>query len=217
MIEFIKRYWHVVLGFVLGAVLVQLVELSYTKDNTNTCNCTDTSTIEQELQTCKQRLQKLQSETNSTLNKQHLINCYVDWVMSHSSRISEKQAKRYIRLVFDNTDQPLLVLSIIARESNFNPTAVSRSGAIGLGQILATNGQLETLKKNKIIQDKRDLFDPETNIIATNFILQQKLKYAKGDLKKALTYYVGGNNKKYVNDVLLYLGELYLITKQCEN
>ncbi len=136
----------------------------------------------------------------------------VDWVYNHSSKISKRTAKIIVEETFKKSKYPLLLLAIFARESSFNPTAVSKKGAFGLGQILVTKNQIKLLQENKIILDPRDLFDIETNIKASEFMLDQKLKVAKGDLRKALYLYVGGN-KKYVQDVLQLLGDLYLKSK----
>ena len=137
------------------------------------------------------------------------LNPIIAWVYKHSSKISKKTARIIVEETFQNSKYPLLLLAIFAKESSFNPTAVSKKNAFGLGQILVTKEQIKLLKENNIISEPRDLFDIETNIKASEFMLDQKLKSAKGDLHKALYLYVGGN-KKYAQDVLQLLGDLYL-------
>jgi len=163
---------------------------------------------------CKPKviIEKVPVECNNT---QSLLNVDVltEWVYNHSSRISRKTARRIVEIVIKETKYPLLILSLMERESNFNPLAISKSGAIGLGQILATPNQIKWLKENKIISEKRDLFDIETNIKATNFVFLYKLRKANGNLEKALFFYVGGKQKKYVRDILTNLGEIYILLK----
>ena len=152
---------------------------------------------------------KTDNNTQSFLD----VDILTEWVYSHSSRISRKTARRIVETTIKETKYPLLILSLMERESNFNPLAISKSGAIGLGQILASPAQIKWLKENKIISEKRDLFDIETNIRATNFIFLYKLKKANGNLEKALMFYVGGNQRRYIKDILTNLGEIYILLK----
>ena len=137
------------------------------------------------------------------------------WVYRHSNRISFREARTIVEKTIKISNNPILLLAIMCEESHFNPKAISKSGAIGLGQILPNKYQLNLLKKNEIIKDKRDLFDIETNIRATEFIFSLKLKKANGNIQKALKYYLGGNSEKYVNDILKNIGEMFcFITKK---
>ena len=83
-------------------------------------------------------------------------------------------------------------------ESSYNPAAVSKAGAKGLGQIMPN----KSLKQARIVNDYRDLFNVETNIKAMDYIFKKKLVKAKGDYKRAIGYYFGRYNDKYVGKVL---------------
>jgi soluble lytic murein transglycosylase-like protein len=97
----------------------------------------------------------------------------------------------------------------MARESAFNPNAVSPSGAVGLGQIMPFN------YKDLGIQDPRDI---DQNVKGVVYYLKQKLddwignenqvglalaSYLKGtgDIKRAGGTY-SGHTETYVNDIL---------------
>jgi soluble lytic murein transglycosylase-like protein len=104
---------------------------------------------------------------------------------------------------------PRIILAIMARESGFNPNAVSPSGALGLGQILPLN--YEELK----IQDPHDI-DQNTKGVVYYFKLklddwkgsQNQLQLAlasylkgTGDIKRAGGK-IDGHTETYVNDIL---------------
>lgn len=121
-----------------------------------------------------------------------------NWVMKYSTRISDTTAKYIVEEVF-KYPHPILILSLVEVESEFTPTAISKAGALGLGQIMYTvhKKDLATLG----IYKKRDLFDVDKNIKATSFILQMMLRKGDGDIVKALHFYLGGKDGKYVNRI----------------
>lgn len=105
-------------------------------------------------------------------------------------------------LVFPIT--PPTTLSLIERiiivESNFNPKAISKKGAIGLMQIRYSVWKKE-LKKQNIIQTRKCLFNPEKNLKAGKYILDKYLRECKNDLFCTLKRY-SGNAKNYHKKVI---------------
>ena len=102
---------------------------------------------------------------------------------------------------------PLLVAAIIYSESSFRPKAISKSGAIGLMQIMPETGR-QMAKECRISSFKvEDLFDPEKNLTLGCYYLL-RLKEEFKDLHHVLIAYNAGRNhlKKWIGkgDVLSY-------------
>lgn len=93
-----------------------------------------------------------------------------------------------------------LVLSIIDRESKFNPLAVSSKGARGLMQIM-TKVHTDKLKEMGI--DTYKAMHIGNNIKLGCWILREYYDQTK-EMKKALKRYVGGVHDSYYVDVLTW-------------
>lgn len=129
-----------------------------------------------------------------------------NWVYSHSKVISWEQAEM-IALRAMSKPHPFLLLALLEAESEFNPFAVSKVGAVGLGQIrFEVHG--EALIKAKIIAGRDDLFNMEANIDAASILLSDFLRETKGNKVKALERYVGGKDSRYVRRILSHYTRL---------
>lgn len=89
---------------------------------------------------------------------------------------------------------PYLVLSLMRQESLFNHNALSKSGAIGLMQILPSTGQ-GIAKKLKIAwPNKQVLFKPETNIqVGVDFLSYLKDRFHNNPAHMLAGYNAGPN------------------------
>ena len=80
---------------------------------------------------------------------------------------------------------PALVKAIITAESGWNPRAVSRSGALGLMQVMPGTAAKTGVRRE-------ELFIPERNILAGTRLLAVLLRHYDGDLVSALVAYNAG-------------------------
>lgn len=80
---------------------------------------------------------------------------------------------------------PHLIRAVIEAESDFNPRAVSRTGAKGLMQLMPS-----TARRYKV----KDVFDPSQNIDGGANYLRDLLKKYRGDLRLALAAYNSGED-----------------------
>ena len=140
-------------------------------------------------------------------------------IRKYNKYLSESEADRIkiaTNLYCKEKDiDPRLILALMARESAFNPQAVSPSGAIGLGQIMPFNYQ------ELGIDNPRDIHQ---NVKGLVYYFRKKLDEWHGESKQmelALASYLEGagaikrKNKKieghteiYVNDILKIRGTI---------
>jgi soluble lytic murein transglycosylase-like protein len=110
-----------------------------------------------------------------------------------------KPAARYHRAVSDTELEqavaraarqhrvsPALLLAVMKAESDFNPTAISKAGAVGLMQLIP-----ETAIRHGV----RNLYDTEDNIVGGAKHLRYLLDRFQGKLRLALAAYNAGERK----------------------
>ncbi|WP_228290981.1 lytic transglycosylase domain-containing protein [Shewanella cyperi] len=104
----------------------------------------------------------------------------VDWRTIKLHRSFDKQIREAANTY---ALEPALIRAVIHAESGFNPKAVSRTGAMGLMQLMP-----ETARELGV----RNAFAPEQNILGGSRYLAKMLKRFDGKLDQALAAYNAG-------------------------
>jgi soluble lytic murein transglycosylase-like protein len=107
-------------------------------------------------------------------------------------RVSRESLERFVRLAYaaghSTRVDPLLILAVMAVESNFNPIAESVMGAKGLMQIIP---QYHQDKLRAPHGGEANVLDPEVNITAGAKVLREYATRTGEDLAAALRLYGG--------------------------
>ncbi|HBS36454.1 MAG TPA: lytic transglycosylase [Parvularcula sp.] len=126
------------------------------------------------------------------------------------STLSERELEPVIKRHSSRQQlHPALIRAVIKAESNFDPRAVSRAGAIGLMQLMP---------QTALRMDVRDMYDPDENVGGGTKYLRQLLDRFHGNLPLALAAYNAGETvvdryqalppidetRQYVRKVLRY-------------
>ncbi len=90
---------------------------------------------------------------------------------------------------------PFLVMAVIKTESNFDPNAISKAGAIGLMQLMPQTADYVAKKLGYI---DYQISNPSINIEMGCWYLANLMSTYKGDIENVLASYNGGNYSKKV-------------------
>ncbi|MEW6002679.1 MAG: lytic transglycosylase domain-containing protein [Nitrospirota bacterium] len=142
-------------------------------------------------------------------NKARIIN----WMDRHS-----KMPVELLDHIYEEAHKhafPELLIAIAKVESDFNPYVVSPAGAVGLTQIMPKVWGKE-LKQEGIILKEKDLFDVSKCMAASAYILTKYLNVEKGNIKRALKRYVGGQVAGYYEEIIKTLGEISFMKQRLQ-
>ena len=146
-----------------------------------------------------------QKKETKNIEKVHLL---TKIIKENNFKVPSEIAFTISETIFKLTEKeefsPLLIASIVYVESNFNPFAVSSTGARGLGQI-----QIKVHKEVNILQ----VHDIEYNIANSIRILKDKMRITNS-LEEALLKYSGFSKNpkkgdKYIEKVFTFWNLLY--------
>ena len=115
---------------------------------------------------------------------------------------------KYQEIVYKYSEEleidPMLTLAIIKTESNFEENCVSRSGAIGLMQLMETTAK-EQAEKIKLEYYDGILYNPEQYIKIGLYYFHSLLDYFNNNyILAAVAYNAGiGNTEKWIEDGII--------------
>ena len=122
-----------------------------------------------------------------------------------NGNLGPEKAEKYANHVLEAGQlfgiDPLLVASILVRESRANASARNRS-SIGLMQVNWKAHAKNLPRAFPSIRTVKDLFDPRNNILAGAWIFSCYHKSSGGDVSKSLKKYLGSGGTKYIERVM---------------
>jgi len=135
------------------------------------------------------------------------------FIRMHNRKIYDRLQEEIIDACLANASKyrlsPVLILSLIQVESEFNINATSSKGAIGLTQINPADW-LEVLINRNIVTSISDCYDPRKNIEAGCFILRYYLNETQ-DFDLALDRYLGIRSERYRDDVYKMVNRMLML------
>lgn len=124
----------------------------------------------------------------------------IDWMTVHSG-----MPVSVLRVVYEEAHKytyPKMLIAIAMVESNFDPSAVSQRGAVGLTQVMADVWAAE-LKSKGLISEREDLFDISRSLAAADYIFGKYLSLERGDVRNALMRYAGSRAESEYQDKIM--------------
>jgi soluble lytic murein transglycosylase-like protein len=126
-----------------------------------------------------------------------------------SATNSDDVMERIVREAAErNKVDPALVKAVISTESGWNPSAVSRKGAVGLMQLIPSTAQRYGVY---------NAFDPAQNVEAGTKHLRSLLDRYNGDLDKSLAAYNAGERMVDINGGVPAIPETRKYVKKVTN
>jgi hypothetical protein len=202
---------YVVIAVFLISVIVYLIStatkpiVEISSDYINTVNETDV--IPEDLVIHIEEKEEIIREYNICINKE--MDIISKFIKNNNNRVpllvADQIAYSTITRCKKENLPPGIIVGIMYVESTFDPYALGspvgkqKRRARGLGQVLDNSCEGEKIDKDK-------LHNIDYNIEHTIKILLSKLKYAKGDIDKALYLYVG-QDAVYASKVFKVMGE----------
>jgi len=116
-------------------------------------------------------------------------------------KIYKTEYSEYVEKYAEQYDvDPLMIFAIIKAESNFNPNVVSKSGAIGLMQLMDSTAEELCNEMDIFYVEKTSLYNTELNIhLGTKYFSNLMNEYDDNYLLALTAYNAGiGNVKKWI-------------------
>ena len=136
------------------------------------------------------------------------VHVIADHIIKSNPKVCKKIAEDYACYILNACNEwkldPFILTAVITVESNFNRNAInSKSGAIGMMQILWQHHGKNIINAFGHIDKKEDIFIAENGIDTGSWILYWYLRTYEGSYKKALKRYSGSSNDNYYNKVIV--------------
>jgi hypothetical protein len=104
-------------------------------------------------------------------------------------------AREFVYYAHQTRVSPRLLVAIAYAESEFNPRAYSRAGAVGLMQVMPSRTWWREYESRCGTISERALHEPKTNICYGAHIYREFLTRHKGDTDRALAAYNNGSGE----------------------
>ncbi|MBZ5496264.1 MAG: transglycosylase SLT domain-containing protein [Acidobacteriia bacterium] len=141
------------------------------------------------------------------------VEVFQKFVTQNSQRMYPRLSREIVQSAIKYSEKydlsPILVLAVVATESQFYPFAISKKDAKGLMQINPEANQ-QLLLQEGIFQEPSDIFDPDRNIEAGCYLLRKFINESP-DFNTALDKYLGADSISYKADIHAVMGRVLLL------
>lgn len=187
-IKFIK-------SFVITAIIIFLVVMAYVINVKNIQKLNVESEVHEPY-----RVVLVVGKPKNQIRKEIAIEKTAEIIVRDGKNIHPTTAKKYAKWIYAAGERhnvnPILILSVMSVESNFNAKAQSPTGPIGLLQVAYSYHKEKTTRAG--------LYDPKNNIdVGTRILAEYK---GSNDARTLIRYYGGGSgvSSAYARKVILH-------------
>ncbi len=153
------------------------------------------------------RLAENEEAQYKAASRQAMQNAIARTFRYHNRELSYNRAMEYASYVIEAARRysvdPALIAGLVIRESRGRANARSKY-AVGLMQIYWRVHRKSIRAQFPHIQTQADVMKPRNNVFVGTWLFSGYLRASQGDVKKALSRYLGAKNDRYISQVQGY-------------
>lgn len=196
MISNLLRFRNTIRAFLVAVVLAFLLVFMFVVNVKQVQKINDMTRVDEPY-----RVVLVVNKPSKSVKREMAIEKTAEIIVRDGKNVNPATAKKYAKWIYAAGEKhkvnPVLILSVMSVESNFNAKAQSPTGPIGLLQVAYTHHKEKTTRAG--------LYDPKNNIdVGTQILAEYK---GANDARTLNRYYGGGSaavSSAYARKVILH-------------